>query len=52
MNLLVSLNWRNEGRRVTDRSRSGPVEPTAVPVDGTAHSPTGSNRGTRAGGTE
>ncbi|KAJ7504607.1 hypothetical protein B0H11DRAFT_2273233 [Mycena galericulata] len=27
-------------RRVTDRSRPGPVETTAVPVNGTAHSPT------------
>ncbi|KAJ7787343.1 hypothetical protein B0H13DRAFT_2395227 [Mycena leptocephala] len=40
MNSLASLNWRNDGRRVTDRSRSGPVKTTAVPVDGTAYSPT------------
>jgi hypothetical protein len=39
MNLLVSLNRQNDGRRVTDRSRSGPVETTAVPVTGTACSP-------------
>jgi hypothetical protein len=40
MNLLVSLNRQNDGCRVTDRSRSGPVEMTAVPVTGTACSPT------------
>jgi hypothetical protein len=39
MNLLVTLNRRNDGRRMTDRSCSGPVETTAVPVTGTACSP-------------
>ncbi|KAJ7778416.1 hypothetical protein B0H16DRAFT_886481 [Mycena metata] len=28
-NFLGSLDWRNDGRRMTDRSRSGPVDGTA-----------------------